>query len=549
MSELLKLEHVSVAFTSKKEQLTAVRDVSFSLGEGETLALVGASGCGKSVLCKSIVKLLPPSGRICAGYVRANGADITRYGEREMRRLRGSFFSMIFQEPMTALNPSMTIGAQIGEAVRRREGKLSGEQVHARVLKLMELVGIAKAKDRCEMYPYHFSGGMRQRAVLAIALAARPRVLLADEPTTALDVTVQAQILDLLKYLQQTLGMAMLFVTHDLRVAARVADRIAVMEDGGVAECAAAGQIFDAPQHSYTKRLLSAMPDSLPKKEQTALGGDALLSLSHVTKQFPLNKKSCFSAVEDVSLDIRKGEIFGLVGGSGSGKSTLARCVMNVYEPTFGEIFYAGSSISFASKTREEKRFLQANRQIIFQDCTSSLNQRMKVKDIVAEPMRISRVKPKRGSVYAEAAFQLKYAGLSEDFMERYPASLSGGQRQRVAIARALSMEPQLLVADEPFASLDVETQAGIAELFLHLQKEHGFTFLLIAHDLSMVRLLCDRIGVMHEGRLVEVAETEALFANPKHPCTRRLLAAMPGTWDGSDQARAERLCPGCGWL
>lgn len=528
MSGLLELEQLSASFVSKKERADVLNDVSLSLHDGETLALVGASGCGKSVLCKAVMKLLPPSAHITSGRILLNGVDIAEYGERDMRRLRGSFLSMIFQDPMTALNPAMTIGAQIGEAVRLHGPGLTKKQTDARVCELMEQVGIADAESRRDMYPYHFSGGQRQRAVLAIALAACPRILLADEPTTALDATVQEEMLHLLKELQESSGMAMLFVTHDLRVAARVADRIAVMREGTIVECAAAGEILHAAKHSYTRGLLSAMPERLSKKERTAVCGDVLLSLSHVTKRFPLHKRADVPALEDVSLDIRKGEFFGLVGGSGSGKSTLARCVMNVYAPTDGEIFYAGRPASFVGKTREEKKFLQADRQLIFQDCASSLNQRMKVRDIIAEPMRLHHITPKRGSVYAEAAFQLKYVGLSEDFLERYPAELSGGQRQRVAIARALSMEPGLLVADEPFASLDVVTQAGIAKLFMHLQKEHGFTFLLIAHDLAMVRLLCDRIGVLHEGRLVEVAETGELFESPKHPYTKQLLAAMP---------------------
>ncbi len=531
MNERLRLEHLTVTFDGGARGEPVLNDVSLSLSDGETLALVGESGCGKSMLCKSVMKLLPPAARITSGSIYVNGVDITRLGEREMRCLRGRVVSMVFQDPMTALNPAMTVGAQIGEAVRLHERGLSKRDVHARVCELMELVGIADAERRKELYPYHFSGGMRQRAVLAIALAARPQILLADEPTTALDVTVQADMLALLRRLQKSYHMAILFVTHDLRVAAQMAKKVAVMHAGAIAECGSVREIFETPWHPYTKRLLAAMPERLRKKEPAAVDGEVLLELAHLTKQFLVDKKTCVRAVDDVSLAIRKGELFGLVGESGSGKSTLARLIMNVYRPDAGDVLYEGRLVSGRGGTHAEKKRLQAVRQLIFQDSASSLNQRMKVKDIIAEPMRLHRMATKRGALYEEAAFQLKYVGLSADYMERYPAKLSGGQRQRVAIARALSMEPQLLVADEPFAALDVMTQAALAELFMHLQKEHGFTFLLIAHDLAMVRLLCDRVGVMHQGRLVEVAKTKELFAAPKHPYTKRLLDAMPKLW------------------
>lgn len=531
MNERLRLEHLTVTFDDGAHGIPVINDVSLSLSDGETLALVGESGCGKSMLCRSVMKLLPPAARITSGSIYVNGADITRFGEEKMRRLRGSVVSMVFQDPMTALNPALTVGAQIGEAVRLHERGLSKRDVHARVCELMELVGIADAKSRKELYPYHFSGGMRQRAVLAIALAARPQILLADEMTSALDVTVQAEMLALLRRLQKSQGTAILFVTHDLRVAAQMAKKVAVMHAGAIAECGRVEEIFETPRHPYTRKLLAATPERLKKKEPTASDGEALLELSHLTKRFSAGKTTCVRAVDDVSLVIRKGELFGLVGESGSGKSTLARLIMNVYRPDEGDVRYEGRSVFKRGGTHAEKKRLQALRQLIFQDSASSLNQRMKVKDIIAEPMRLHHVTTKRGDPYAEAAFQLKYVGLSDDYMERYPAKLSGGQRQRVAIARALSMEPQLLVADEPFASLDVMTQAALAELFMHLQKEHGFTFLLIAHDLAMVRLLCDRVGVMYEGRLVEVAKTGDLFAAPKHPYTKRLLDAMPKPW------------------
>ena len=634
MDELLKVEHLAVSFQTDAGELEAVRDVSFTLRPGEVLAIVGESGCGKSVLCKSIMKLLPEKAKMKSGSIRINDTDISACKEKEMQKLRGRLFAMVFQDPMTSLNPTMTIGAQIAEAVLVHQPKLKKEAVQKRVLELMELVGIDRPEARAKLYPWNFSGGMRQRSVLAIALASDPAILIADEPTTALDVTIQAQILDLLKEIQRRLGTATILVSHDLGVVARVADRVAVMYAGKICEIGTAEEIYYDPKHPYTKGLLRSLPalshgketlhtlpgmppslvhppkgdafacrneyalaidyeqqppmfrvsdthyaatwllderaaqvrEKLEQRERAELLRDAgkkdeltwkregsvqnaserytetenrqkiiehaqpdlLLDVRHLTQVFPLTKKLAVRAVDDVSFQIRRGEIFGLVGESGSGKSTVARCVMNIYRPAGGQIVYRGIDTGNRMEVRKNRVLLQQERQMIFQDSASSLNQRMKVADIVMESMRLAHRRPPRGSYRAEAAYQLKYVGLDESCLDKYPSELSGGQRQRIAIARAVSMEPELLVADEPIASLDVSIQAQIVNLFRHLQREHGFSILFIAHDLAMVEFLCDRVGVMYHGRLVEVAPCHELYRNPLHSYTQALLSAIP---------------------
>lgn len=642
MTDLLKVENLSVSFFTPSGEVEAVRDVSLTLKEGEVLAIVGESGCGKSVLCKSIMKLLPGTARIKSGRILADGADITDYREKDMQKLRGRLFSMIFQDPMTSLNPTVTVGKQIAEAVLVHDKGLSGEQVRRRVMELMELVGIPRPAERSKLYPYHFSGGMRQRCVMAIALASGPRLLFADEPTTALDVTIQAQILDLLCEIQKKLKTATVLVSHDLGVVARAADRVAVMYAGKLVETGTAEEIFRDPRHPYTWGLMRSLPyfarqgeplytipgmpptlihppagdafagrnpwalaidyEKMPpmfrisdthyaatwllderapkvrpplpqaggegeeaphvfqisedpqvrKRDGEDRGGEGtavphyghvhigrrsaspgspaetILEIRNLTHRFRLGKKTSIRAVDDISFSVQRGEIFGLVGESGSGKSTVARCVMNIYQPTGGSIFYKGIDVCGRKQARASRKMLQTTRQIIFQDSTSSLNQRMKVADIIAEPMRIHHIRPRRGSLRQEAEFQMRYVGLDASYLDKYPPELSGGMRQRVAIARALSMEPELLIADEPIASLDVSIQAQIINLFRHLQMEHGFTFLFIAHDLSVVRYLCDRVGVMYRGKLVEIAPAEELFSCPLHPYTRALLSAIP---------------------
>lgn len=604
MKERLKVEHLSVSFFTDEGEVQAVRDVSFSLNAGEVLAVVGESGCGKSVLCKSIMKLLPENAKIKNGKILVNGEEIAGYGERRMRELRGKLFSMVFQNPMTSLNPTMTVGAQIAEAVRAHQKDMGKEEVEQRVTELMQLVGIEQAEERKKAYPYHFSGGMRQRIVLAIALAGNPEILFADEPTTALDVTIQAQILDLLREIQKKLGTATVFVTHDLGVVARIADRVAVMYAGKIVEIGTVDEIFYDPRHPYTWGLLRSIPafsrgkESLPsipgmppsllhppkgdafasrnayaleidfEEEppmfrvtdshyaatwllderapkvvppigETQMEHEILLDVRHLTHIFPLSRKTAVKAVDDVSFQIRRGEIFGLVGESGSGKSTAARCVMNIYQPYAGQIYYKGIDTCDRGQFRKNKKMLQTTRQMIFQDSGSSLNQKMKVRDIIEEPMRVQKIRPLRGSYEEEARFQMKYVGLDPEYLKKYPGELSGGQRQRVAIARALTMEPELLVADEPIASLDASIQAQIVNLFRHLQKEHGFSFLFIAHDLDMVEFLCDRVGVMYHGKLVETGPARAVFENPLHPYTKALIAAIPIPDPRRERARA----------
>ena len=606
---ILEVKNLKISFDTPAGEVQAVRGVNLAVKEGEVLALVGESGCGKSVLCKSMMKLLPASARIKEGQIFVDGVDITGYRERDMVRLRGSFFSMVFQDPMTALDPTMTVGRQIAEAVKVHEPKLSKAELGKKVTELMELVGIKDAVAKAELFPYHFSGGMRQRAVLAIALAGNPSILIADEPTTALDVTIQAQILDLFREIQKERHTATVFVTHDLGVVARVADRVAVMYAGKIVETGTVEDIFSDAKHPYTRGLLRSLPfyakgkkelytipgmppnlsdppigdafacrfeyalaidykeeppmfrvsdtheaatwlldERAPKIIQTEEEGrhpvndirqksdtclrpvekEILVDVRNLDKTFTFGKKNQVKALSKVSFPIYRGEVFGLVGESGSGKSTAAKCMMNICRPDSGQVLYHGIDIWDKKAFRKNRKVLEQTRQIIFQDSTSSLNPRMKVKDILAEPFRIHHLTPKRGSVLAEAAFQLKYVGLDESCLEQYPPELSGGQRQRVAIARAVSMEPELLVADEPIASLDVSIQAQIVNLFRHLQREHGFSFLFIAHDLAMVEYLCDRVGVLYHGKLVEMAPVEKLFANPLHPYTKSLLSAIP---------------------
>ena len=535
IEEILTVKHLSVEFQTSDGKKQVVKDVSLSLRQGEVLALVGESGCGKTVLCRSMLKLLPKNASVTGEAIQYKDQNLIGYNEKEMQQIRGGGIAMVFQDPQSTLNPTMTVGSQIEEAILLHEKALKQnkkESAKEQAIALMKLVGIKDAKQRYDLYPYHFSGGMRQRCVLAVALASNPKLLIADEPTTALDVTIQAEILELLKRLQKELHLSILFVTHDLGVVAQIADRVAVMKDGEIVELEEAKQLFADPKHFYTKKLLHDHPYYMQRNEQELKSEfrmrEKLVEISHLSYSYPLDRKRVFQAVKDVSFEIRRDEIFGLVGESGSGKSTVGKCLMGILSPEAVTFSYDGINLLDKKAKKKNARRLQKERQMIFQDSTSSLNQKMKVERILAEPLEIHKIFSDRKEQHEFLCEMMEEVELEEEQLQVRPPELSGGQRQRVAIARAFAMKPKLLIADEPIASLDVTTQAQMVKLFRHLQREHDCAILFIAHDLSMVRLLCDRVGVMKDGRLVEMGQTEQVFGHPQHPYTKRLLEAIP---------------------
>ena len=544
IEEILAVKHLSVEFQTSDGKKQVVKDVSLSLRQGEVLALVGESGCGKTVLCRSILKLLPKSASVTGEAVQYKDQNLIRYNEKEMQQIRGQGISMVFQDPQSTLNPTMTVGSQIEEAILLHEKALKQKKeqkvfeknkkksAREQAITLMKLVGIKDAEQRYDLYPYHFSGGMRQRCVLATALASNPRILIADEPTTALDVTIQAEILQLLKKLQKKLKLSILFITHDLGVVAQIANRVAVMQDGNIVELEEAKQLFTAPKHSYTKKLLHDHPYYMHRNESELISEselhEKLVEISHLSYSYPLDRKRVFQAVKDVSFEIRRDEIFGLVGESGSGKSTVGKCLMGILSPEAETFSYDGINLLDKKAKKKNARRLQKERQMIFQDSTSSLNQKMKVEKILAEPLEIHKVFSDKKEQHDFLCEMMEEVELEKEQLQMWPSELSGGQRQRVAIARAFAMKPKFLIADEPIASLDVTTQAQMVKLFQHLQREHDCAILFIAHDLSMVRLLCDRVGVMKDGKLVEIGETEQVFEHPQHSYTKKLLEAIP---------------------
>ena len=534
IEEILAVKHLSVEFQTPDGKKQVVKDVSLSLRQGEVLALVGESGCGKTVLCRSILKLLPKSASVTGEAVQYKDQNLIRYNEKEMQQIRGQGIAMVFQDPQGTLNPTMTVGSQIEEAILLHENALKQKKrekdfeknkkksAKERAIELMELVGIKDAEQRYDLYPYHFSGGMRQRCVLAIALASNPKLLIADEPTTALDVTIQAEILKLLKKLQKELNLSILFITHDLGVVAQIANRVAVMQNGNIVEFEEAKQLFTAPKHSYTKKLLHDHPYYMHRNESELISEselhEKLVEISHLSYAYPLDRKRVFQAVKDVSFEIRRDEIFGLVGESGSGKSTVGKCLMGILSPEAETLSYDGINLLDKKAKKKNARRLQKERQMIFQDSTSSLNQKIKVEKILAEPLEIHKVFSDKKEQHDFLCEMMEEVELQEEQLHVWPPELSGGQRQK----------PKLLIADEPIASLDVTTQAQMVKLFRHLQREHDCAILFIAHDLSMVRLLCDRVGVMKDGKLVEIGETEQVFGHPQHLYTKKLLEAIP---------------------
>ncbi len=624
---LLEVDNLHVEFATPRGVVRAVEGISYQVRAGEVVALVGESGCGKSVSSLAVMRLLAQNGRVTQGRVLFQGRDLLQLDLEEMRRIRGRDLAMIFQDPMTALNPVLTIGYQILEPLLQHL-HMSPEAAHARALELLNLVGIPDAESRLEQYPHQFSGGMRQRVVIAIALSCNPKLIIADEPTTALDVTIQAQILRLMKDLARDLNIALVLITHNLGIVARYADRVNVMYAARMAEQGHAHAVFAKPLHPYTVGLLRSVPRlDLPRGQQLetihgappdlmepppgcrfaprcaarnsacdlalpdmaevakdrytaclrslelerrgpqAMGLQAAAQGSSVTKTVDRGKplvsvrqlKTYFDvstglkalrrrrdvvrAVDDLSFDVFKGETLGLVGESGCGKSTVGRTLLRLEKATAGSIRFGDTEVTTA-RGDALKRY-RRSMQVIFQDPFSSLNPRMTIGDIIAEPMLVFKLQPDVDHARARACALLHQVGLFDYMASRYPHELSGGQRQRVGIARALAMEPEFIVCDEPVSALDVSIQAQIINLLEELQTKFGLTYLFIAHDLAVVRHISDRVIVMYLGRVMEIADRDALYADPLHPYTQALMEAVPVPDPVIEAGRAHRVLGG----
>ena len=601
---LLEVKNLNTWFDTSAGRANVVDHISFNIRKGETFALLGESGCGKSMTALSIMQLLPhQAARNMAGEVILNGQDLLQLPEAAMRSIRGNRIAMIFQEPMTSLNPVLTVGAQIGEVLEKHKG-LKGESAKARIIELLQAVGIPDPQQRINEYPHQLSGGMKQRIMIAIALAGEPDLLIADEPTTALDVTIQAQVLDLLRKLQKETGMAVLMITHDLAVVSEMVDRVAVMYAGEVVEVADRDEFFSNPEHPYSKKLFEALP-SMDKREEalsiipgtvpslaqeftqcrfadrcqsawdvchnkvpqwinvkaehgvrchiydanieqgsnnieaqvaeavsSSKTDEKLLSVANLKVHFPIHKgllkrvAGYVYAVDDVSLQVNKGQTLALVGESGCGKTTLGKGILQLVKPTGGSVDFAGTELT--SLSGNELRSRRKDFQIIFQDPFSSMNPRMMVGDIIEEGMVAQGIGASPDARKQIVAELLQKVGLRPEHRNRYPHEFSGGQRQRICVARALAVNPQLIVCDEPTSALDVSVQAQILNLLKELQKQYQLAYLFITHNISVVAYLADDVAVMYLGRIVERGSVQDVLENPKHPYTQALLSAVP---------------------
>ena len=559
MSQLL-IDNITVEFPGRKGDFIAVESVTLDLQAGEILGVVGESGAGKSTIGNAVIGLLQKPGRMIQGQILLDDERIDDLDENLMRALRGKRIGMIFQDPLTSLNPLETVAEQLIETIdlHLKVGLVVARQ---RAIDLLGQVGIDNAAVRCDQYPHQFSGGMRQRVVIALALCAEPDVIIADEPTTALDVSVQAQILDLMRGICRDRNVGMILITHDMGVIAEVTDRVAVMYRGRLVELGKTAQVLGQPKHDYTKSLISAVPrsdrriDRFPLVTYIEDVGDMpdidldahwlgqaksyekndgpLLSLTDLSMRFITrhsifpSKRQFLTAVDKVSFDIEHGEVFGIVGESGSGKSTIARMITGIYKPTGGKIEFAGADLT-AMKTAKEINPWRRQMQMVFQDPFSSLNSRMRVADIVAEPINFHKQAASKEECREIVNDLLDIVGLGKIAARKFPHEFSGGQRQRISIARALATRPRFLVCDEPTSALDVSIQAQVLNLLKDLQEELGLTMMFISHDLPVIRQMCDRVMVMKDGKLCEIAATEDLFNNPQHEYSRHLLDLIP---------------------
>jgi peptide/nickel transport system ATP-binding protein len=552
---VLSVQNLATSFTVDGRWKSVVRDLSFEVRAGETVAIVGESGSGKSVTSLSIMRLLDSRSSRIEGKVLLCGRDILEISEKEMRTVRGNDMAMIFQEPMTSLNPVFTIGRQISEVLTRHKS-MNKAQARAETIRLLEKVRIPNAQTRFDEYPHQFSGGMRQRVMIAMALASRPKLLIADEPTTALDVTIQGQILDLIKQLQDEEGMAVLFITHDMGVVAEIADRTIVMFRGDQVETGETANVFHRGQHPYTRALLAAVPklgsmeghewplrfprvdmasgeisDAKEVPNTVETGMTPVLSVKNLVTRFDIRSgilgraTGTVHAVENVSFDLFQGETLSLVGESGCGKSTTGRSIARLVEPRGGQITLDGFDVLKLDPVA--LRNMRRSVQMIFQDPFSSLNPRMTVGYAVAEPMIKHKI-ASSSQAKQMAADLLKRVGLSASMMDRYPHEFSGGQRQRIAIARALALNPKVIIADESVSALDVSIKAQVCNLLLDLQEQFKIAFLFISHDMAVVERVSHRVAVMYLGEIVEIGPRASIFANPQHPYTKKLMAAVP---------------------
>lgn len=561
-SPLLSVKNLTVEFHTSEGKTRAVNNVSFDIPAGKTIGIVGESGSGKSVTSLAIMGLLQkPAARIPQGEILFNGQNLLTFNDDQMRKVRGNQISMIFQEPMTSLNPVFKVGDQIAETLRLHR-KLSAREAWEKAVDLMNQVGIPKPKESAHKYPHEMSGGQKQRVMIAMAIACDPKLLIADEPTTALDVTIQKQVLDLLYKLQQEYKMSMLFITHDLSVIGDIADDVVVMYRSNVVEQNNAEAIFAHAHHPYTKGLLACRPkmganpkrlltvsdfmdndgkeipidprkvEVFDKAQTEHKSSEILLEVKNLVTQFPIKgglfgkTVDHFKAVNDVSFTLKKGQTLGLVGESGCGKTTLGRTILRLVEPASGSIIYNGKDIT--NVYSEELRLLRRKMQIIFQDPYSSLNPRMTVAEILTEPLNIHNVGTGKKERLDMAKELVQKVGLNVAQMNRYPHEFSGGQRQRICIARALMLKPEFVVCDESVSALDVSIQAQVLNLLLDLQQEFGLTYIFISHDLSVVNFIADEVGVMYAGKIIEMDKASNIYKNPKEEYTRALLSAIP---------------------